>query len=75
MSNYRKTIKKKPVAARRIPNAALVMMGIGAVSGYLGGELVLSAGPHPMHWLAAGISALFGFICGMLIVERFGDVF
>jgi hypothetical protein len=76
MSNYRKTlIKIKSVGARRIPLAALVMLGIGAVIGYLGSELILSARPHPMHWLAAGIAAVFGFISGMLLVERFGDVF
>lgn len=66
---------KKTIIARSIPLAALILMTIGAIIGFLGGEIILASRSHPIHWVAAGITALLGFMTGMLIAERFGDIF
>jgi len=75
MFKFQKVPKKKRLVARSIPLAALVLLVTGAVAGYLGGELILYARSHPLHWVVAGVAALLGFMVGMMFVERFGDVF
>ena len=76
MAKYQNMFKtKRTSVARSFPLAALMLMVISAIVGYLGSEIALPALVHPIHWVATGISALFGFLAGMLIVERFGDIF
>lgn len=74
MSINRIPTKKKTIVARSIPLAALILLVTGALVGYLASELMLTTRSHPIHWIAAGIAALLGFMVGIMFVERFGDI-
>jgi hypothetical protein len=44
----------------------------GFAAAYLGAEAVLAAGPHPVHWLVAGIGAVLvgGIAYGVTLWRR-----
>ncbi len=49
------------------------MIGLG-FAGYLTGEFVFAAKPHPYHWLLLVIGILFGILIGWLWYRWRGDI-
>lgn len=43
-------------------------------TGYIGAELALGQEPHPVHWSAAAVGAVVGYIVGQVWYRWHGDM-
>lgn len=58
-----------------MPMVAFVMLAGGALLGYLVSEVALYSRPHPIHWTAAAVIGLLGYLIGLGIYLKYGDIF
>ena len=69
---------RKPVdpsnAAKGPALVEVVGLAVGLLLLYLVAELVLAQGPHPTHWLVAGLGGFLGFVLGRIYYRLRGDI-
>ena len=72
--NDRATDRKKSEQAGGPALIEVIGLGAGALLFYMGAELLLLSKPHPLHWLAAALGAILGFIGGWMWYVARGDI-
>jgi hypothetical protein len=70
----RKPIKRKKKEMDWLPFVALTGTTVGLMAAYLGAEMALQAGPHPLHWLSAAVGGVVGYGAGLLWYRWRGDI-
>lgn len=71
MSNSRDHQRKNKNTVS-LPIMSLIFMGIGAIAGYFGSEIILVSWSHPLHWITGAVSANISFLAYMFLYERYG---
>ena len=65
---------KKKNKTDRLPVVAAMGVAMGFLVAYLGAEMLMSAHDHPLHWLAAFVGGVAGYLIGMVWYWRRGDI-
>ncbi len=65
---------KKKQASEGVPLVVLLASMIGALLGYVGGEVVFYSRPHPVHWTGILIGSALGALIAYIFFRQRGDI-
>ena len=68
------TKQKEKTTSSGLPMIVVALIAGGLLLGYLAGEIVFYARSHPVHWATALMFGLLGYIVGLVIYRKYGDI-
>ncbi len=66
--------KRSRAAQDGPPLVAFVFSAAGILLGYLSGEVIFAARPHPVHWAVGLALGIIGWVAGKIYFRYKGDI-